>query len=335
MKILVTGGAGYIGSHACVSLSQGGHEVIVLDNFCNSYPEALCATSQITGHPVVLVEGDVRDTKLLKQLFDTYTIDAVLHFAGLKAVGESVSKPLKYFDSNVGGMIALLGAMEGAGVHTLVFSSSATVYGSPQKLPLTEAHPFLSDTSPYGHSKQIIERMLADLAVANPIWRIACLRYFNPVGAHETGLIGEKPLGVPNNLMPYLADVAIGRRKRLAVFGGDYPTHDGTGIRDYIHVMDLVEGHIAALYYLQKQMGLVTVNLGVGRGLSVLELIRTFEKTINKCVPYDIVDRRVGDVAECWADVTKSANLFGWKAKRSVEQMCRDTWRWVRKSNKI
>lgn len=329
VKILVTGGVGYIGSHACVALLQAGHDVVVLDNLCNSQLAVLQAVEAIAGRHVEFVEGDVRNAALLQQVFSDHRFDAVIHFAGLKAVGESVMQPLDYYAYNVTGTLTLLAAMDAAGVRTLLFSSSATVYGNAQIMPLTEAHVLLPATNPYGRSKLMVEWLLADLVLADPAWCIACLRYFNPVGAHESGLIGEAPCGVPNNLMPYLADVAAGLRESLAIFGGDYPTPDGTGVRDYIHVMDLVEGHVAALKYLKNHSGLHTFNLGAGRGVSVLELVRAFETSTGRPVPFVIGPRRVGDVAACWADATRAYALLGWRAQRTVEDMCRDTWRWV------
>lgn len=329
MRLLVTGGVGYIGSHACVVLLQAGHDLVVLDNLCNSQLTVLQAIEAIAGRPVKFFEGDVRDTALLQQVFSTYSFDAVIHFAGLKAVGESVEQPLDYYANNVTGTLTLLAAMKAANVKTLIFSSSATVYGNAQTMPLTEAHELLPATNPYGRSKLMVEWLLADLVRANPDWRIACLRYFNPVGAHKSGLIGEVPRGVPNNLMPYLADVAVGLRETLTIFGGDYPTPDGTGVRDYIHVMDLVEGHAAVLKYLENHNGLHTFNLGTGRGVSVLELVHAFEKSTDQPVPFIIGARRVGDVAACWADASRAHDRLGWRAQRTVEDMCRDTWRWV------
>jgi UDP-glucose 4-epimerase len=329
VKILVTGGVGYIGSHACVVLLQAGYDVVVLDNLNNSQINVLQAVEAIAGRQVEFIEGDVRDAALLQQLFSTHKFDAVIHFAGLKAVGESVMQPLDYYANNVTGTLTLLAAMDVASVKTLIFSSSATVYGNVQTMPLTEAHELLPATNPYGRSKLMVEWLLADLVVANPAWHIACLRYFNPVGAHESGLIGEAPCGVPNNLMPYLSDVAFGLRESLTIFGGDYPTPDGTGMRDYIHVMDLVEGHVAALKYLKNHSGLHTFNLGTGRGLSVLELVRAFETSTGQAVPFVIGPRRVGDVAACWADATSAYALLGWHTQRTLEDICRDTWRWV------
>ena len=326
MMILVTGGAGYIGSHTCVELLQAGQEVVVFDNFSNSHPEALKRVEQITGRPVYLVEGDIRDQAALEAALKRYACTAVIHFAGLKAVGESVDKPLDYYDNNVIGTHRLLRAMQNCGVRTLVFSSSATVYGEPQRLPLTEDHP-LSATNPYGRTKLVIEDMLRDFHRSAPDWRIAILRYFNPVGAHESGLIGEDPQGIPNNLMPFVAQVAVGRRDKLSVWGSDYPTPDGTGVRDYIHVVDLAIGHLKALECLD-QAQCFAVNLGTGTGYSVLDVVKAFEKASGRPVPYDLCPRRPGDVASCYADPACAAALLGWRAERGVDAMCADAWRW-------
>ena len=325
--ILLTGGAGYIGSHACVALLQAGHEVVVLDNLSNSSRVAIDRVAQICGKAPAFVEGDVRDPALLDRVFGDYPVTAVMHFAGLKAVGESVDKPLEYYDNNVHGTLELLAAMRRAGVRTIVFSSSATVYGDPASVPIREDFP-RSATNPYGRSKLMIEDILGDLDRAEPGWNIARLRYFNPVGAHESGLIGEDPQGIPNNLMPYVAQVAIGRRERLSVFGNDYATPDGTGVRDYIHVMDLAEGHVAALDWLGREGGMLTVNLGTGQGYSVLDMVHGFEKASGRPVPYEIVARRPGDIAACWADPSLARRLLGWEAKRGIEAMCADAWRW-------
>lgn len=327
MNILVSGGCGYIGSHACVALLAAGHAVTVVDDLSNSRPEVLDRVSRIAGQRPTFFEGDVRDRALLRQVFAASPIAAVIHFAGLKAVGESVAQPLRYYDCNVGGAIALCEVMAEESVKTLIFSSSATVYGDPTAVPIREDFP-RSATNPYGASKLMIEDILADLANADAAWRIARLRYFNPVGAHHSGLIGEEPNGIPNNLMPYVAQVAAGTRQQLSVFGSDYPTADGTGVRDYIHVMDLVEGHLAALDYLLARGGLLTVNLGTGCGYSVLDMVRTFAAASGRPVPYALVPRRPGDIASCYADPTLAAQLLGWQARRGIEQMCSDAWRW-------
>jgi UDP-glucose 4-epimerase len=325
--ILITGGTGYIGSHACVALMQAGREVLILDNLCNSRREVLDRLEAICGRRPAFVEGDVRDATALDEVFDRHPIRAVMHFAGLKAVGESVEKPLDYYDNNVNGTLRLLTAMRRAEVNTLVFSSSATVYGDPAELPIREDAP-RSATNPYGRSKLMIEDILADLHTTEPAWRIARLRYFNPVGAHESGLIGEDPRGIPNNLMPYIAQVASGQRERLNVWGNDYPTPDGTGVRDYIHVVDLAAGHVAALDHLEREGSLLTVNLGTGRGYSVLEMVKAFEQASGRPIPFTIAPRRPGDIASCWADPGLAAHLLGWQASRGIEQMCADTWRW-------
>ena len=326
--ILVTGGCGYIGSHLCVALAQAGEPYLVVDNFSNSRPSVLERVARITGQAPAFVEGDVRDVALLQQLFARHAISAVVHLAAFKAVGESVREPLMYYGNNVAGTVALLQAMRDTGVRSMVFSSSATVYGDPASLPIREDFP-LSATNPYGWSKLMMEQVLADVAAAEPgLWRIARLRYFNPVGAHESGLIGEDPRGIPNNLLPYVAQVAAGQREALSVYGNDYPTVDGTGVRDYIHVCDLAEGHVAALRYLRQHPGLLTVNLGTGRPVSVLEMVRGFEQASGRPVPYRIVARRPGDVAACWADPALAERLLGWRARRGVEAMCRDAWRW-------
>ena len=327
MKILLTGGAGYIGSHTAVECLGAGHEVVVLDNLSNSSAKSLERVSRITGKPLVFVEGDIRDRAALRRLFAGHAIDAVVHFAGLKAVGESVEKPLLYYDNNIAGSIALFEEMAAAGVKSVVFSSSATVYGDPATVPITEQFP-LSATNPYGRSKLFIEEMLRDLARSDAGWTVALLRYFNPVGAHESGLIGEDPRGIPNNLMPYVAQVAVGRRPHLNVFGGDYPTPDGTGVRDYIHVVDLARGHVAALTRLQALSGVHAWNLGTGRGVSVLDMVRAFEAASGCKVPYRIVARRAGDVAQCWADPSRAARELGWRAEYDLPRMCADAWRW-------
>ena len=325
-NVLLTGGAGYIGSHTAVALAAAGHRVVVYDNFSNSEPAAVQRLAQVLGAPVVVIEGDVRDTALLQRTLLEQKIDAVIHFAGLKAVGESVLKPIDYYANNVQGAISLLQAMQGAGCKTLVFSSSATVYGDPQYLPIDEAHPTRA-TSPYGRCKLHIEEILADVSVSEPSWRLAALRYFNPVGAHPSGLIGENPNGIPNNLMPFVAQVAVGKLPQLKVFGNDYDTPDGTGVRDYIHVMDLAEGHLAALKFLMQHPGLHTFNLGTGRGYSVLEMIKAFEAASGKPVPYTVAPRRAGDIASCYASVEFSAQTLNWRATRSLKDMCESSWK--------
>lgn len=325
--LLVTGGAGYIGSHACVELLLAGHEVVVADNLCNSRREVIGRIERITGRTVGFHECDVRDAAALRAIFRAHAIGGVLHFAGLKAVGESVERPLEYYDNNVCGTLTLCRAMADAGVRNLVFSSSATVYGDPDEVPVREGHP-LRPTNPYGRCKAMVESILADLAHSDPAWKIALLRYFNPVGAHESGLIGEDPAGVPNNLMPYVAQVAVGRREALNVFGSDYPTPDGTGVRDYIHVVDLARGHLAALDKLDSTAGVLTVNLGTGRGYSVLEMVEAFRRASGRDIPYRIVARRPGDIAACYADPSLAGRLLGWHAERGIDEMCRDTWRW-------
>ena len=327
MHILVTGGTGFIGSHTCVSLMAAGHDVTVIDNLSNSQREVLDRIEQIAGKRPAFAEGDVRDRDLLRKVFAQRPVDGVIHFAGLKAVGESVVQPLRYYDCNIGSTLALCEVMAESGVKTLIFSSSATVYGDPASVPIREDFP-RSATNPYGASKLMIEDMLTDLVKSDPEWRIALLRYFNPVGAHESGLIGEAPSGIPNNLMPYVAQVATGQRERLSVFGSDYPTPDGTGVRDYIHVVDLAEGHVAALNYLGENAGLLAVNLGTGCGYSVLDMVRAFEKASGRPVPYALVPRRPGDIAACYADPALATKLLGWQAKRGINAMCRDAWRW-------
>lgn len=326
-QILVTGGAGYIGSHTVVQLLEAGAQVIVLDNLCNSKREVINRIEKITGRRPEFVVGDIRDRALLRAVFNNHKIDSVIHFAGLKAVGESVQKPLEYYDNNVSGSLVLFEEMARAGVKSLVFSSSATVYGDPASVPITEDFP-LKTTNPYGQSKLMVEDILRDLHKSDDSWKIALLRYFNPVGAHESGLIGEDPSGIPNNLMPFVAQVAVGKRAKLAVFGNDYPTPDGTGVRDYIHVDDLASGHLAAISALKKQGGLITVNLGTGRGYSVLEMIQAFEKASGKQVAFEIINRRPGDIAACYANPLKAKELLGWVALHDINRMCVDAWRW-------
>lgn len=325
--ILVTGGAGYIGSHTCVELLESGYQVVVLDNLCNSSPEALRRVEEITGKSVTFVEGDVRDRNSLQQLFSQYNFDSVIHFAGLKAVGESCQIPLSYYENNVSGTVVLCQEMARAGVFNIVFSSSATVYGDPASLPIREDFP-LSATNPYGRSKLMVEEVLGDLYKSDNRWNIALLRYFNPAGAHSSGIIGEDPNDIPNNLMPYISQVAIGKREKLSVFGSDYPTVDGTGVRDYIHVVDLAKGHVCAIDKLRTGCGLKAWNLGVGNGTSVLQMVAAFEKAAGLTIPYELVDRRPGDIAECWADASLAEKELGWKTEKSLDEMMADTWRW-------
>lgn len=325
MNILLTGGAGYIGTHAAVALIEAGHRVVLYDNLCNSQPNVIQQLEKITRQPIILVQGDVRDTSLLMHTLNEHAIEAVIHLAGLKAVNDSVAKPIEYYSNNIQGSICLLLAMQESGVKALVFSSSATVYGIPQYLPLDEDHPRYP-TNPYGRSKLYVEEMLADVAMSDASWRIACLRYFNPVGAHESGLIGEAPKGTPNNLMPYVAQVAVGKRPHLDVFGNDYPTSDGTGIRDYIHVLDLADGHLAALNFLNHSAGWHTFNLGTGHGRSVLEMVHAFEDANKIVIPYQIKPRRMGDIAACFTSSEKAEKWLGWSATRTIEQMCTSSW---------
>lgn len=328
MKIFITGGAGYIGSHTVVELLENGYDVVVYDNFSNSSAEALHRVETITGKTIPLVIGDIRDEKSLTEAMKG--CDAVIHFAGLKAVGESVAKPLEYYDNNVQGTLSLLRAMLANDIKTLVFSSSATVYGDPEYLPLNEKHP-LRTTNPYGQTKLVIEEILRDLYRSDTSWRIMILRYFNPVGAHESGLIGEDPQGIPNNLMPYVAQVAIGRQKSLTVFGGDYPTHDGTGVRDYIHVVDLASGHLKALQALTIPQ-CTAINLGTGTGYSVLDVVNAFAQASGREIPYTIAERREGDIAACYADPTSAREIIGWSAERDINSMCRDAWNFQSKN---
>ena len=327
MKILLTGGAGYIGSHTFVALAQAGYLPVILDNFSNSHRAVLERLRAITGEPALCEEGDVLDTARVEDVLRRHRIGAVIHFAGYKAVGESVAQPLKYYRNNLGGAVSLMQAMESAGCQTLVFSSSATVYGDAASVPISEDFP-RSHTNPYGHTKLVIEDMLAAQRVAQPAWKMAVLRYFNPVGAHPSGLIGEDPAGIPNNLMPYITQVALGQRPCLQVFGSDYATPDGTGVRDYIHVCDLAEGHVAALRALLERGSSLTVNLGTGRGHSVLEVVRAFEAASGRPVPYRLAPRRPGDVAQCYADPSLAQRTLGWRARRTLEEMCADAWRW-------
>ena len=330
MNILLTGGTGYIGSHTALTLMDAGHCVVLLDNFSNSSRSVLDRLEKITGKIIPFIEADIRDTKQVILTLKEYQIESVIHFAGLKAVGESIEKPLEYFDNNIGGTISLLVAMQEASVRTLVFSSSATVYGEPQYLPINEDHP-TSATNPYGRTKLHIEEMLKDMAFSNADWRIVSLRYFNPVGAHESGLIGENPVGAPNNLMPYVAQVAAGKLECLNIYGDDYPTADGTGVRDYIHVMDLAYGHFSAINFLSQNAGYHVFNLGTGAGFSVLQMVRAFERVVGRQIKYKIVSRRAGDVAACYADPNKARRLLGWEPRLTLNEMCETVWQWQSK----
>jgi len=328
VKVLVTGGAGYIGSHTTLALLQAGFDVVVLDNLCNASAESLGRVERLAGRAPLFVEGDIRDRTLLENLLAQHQVKGVLHFAGLKAVGESVDQPMPYYDNNLGGTITLCQAMAAAGVFTLVFSSSATVYGDPITVPISEDQQVGNTSNPYGRSKFMVELVLGDLAASDPRWRVALLRYFNPVGAHESGQIGEDPRGTPNNLLPYITQVAVGKLSELLVFGNDYPTDDGTGVRDYIHVVDLAEGHLAALKALLSRKGIHTWNLGTGRGYSVLQMIQAFETASGQSIPYHIAKRRPGDIATCYANPAKAAAELGWTAKRDLLTMMSDSWRW-------
>ncbi len=325
--ILITGGTGYIGSHTCIAMAQAGHDLLILDNLCNSRADVVDRLETLCGKRPGFIQGDVRDAALLDPLFANNPIVAVMHFAGLKAVRESVERPLEYYDNNVHGTLQLLAAMRRANVKTLVFSSSATVYGDPASVPVREDFPRAA-TNPYGRSKLMIEDILADVHQAESGWRVGCLRYFNPAGADVSGLIGEDPQGTPNNLMPFIAQVAAGQSKYLNVWGNDYPTPDGSGVRDYIHVSDLADGHVAALDYLNRRGGMLTVNLGTGQGYSVLDIVKAFEQVSGRSIPNKIGPRRAGDIAQCWADPSLARELLGWTARRGLEQMCADAWRW-------
>jgi UDP-glucose 4-epimerase len=325
--ILVTGGTGYIGSHTVIELMAAGHQVFIIDNYSNSKSSVLNRIERIAGKRPGFEQIDIRDRKKLRDLFVRYAFTSVIHFAGLKAVGESVSNPIRYYDNNVTGSVTLFETMAEAGIRQLVFSSSATVYGDPQSVPIQESSP-LCATNPYGRSKLMIEDILRDIKISDARWSIALLRYFNPVGAHASGLIGEDPNGIPNNLMPYLSQVAAGKLPELSIFGDDYPTPDGTGVRDYIHVVDLAQGHVAALNVIRKCAGVITLNLGTGLGYSVLQLVRSFASVSGQPVPYKIVNRRPGDIAACYADPTLAHQLLGWRATRSIKQMCSDSWQW-------
>lgn len=332
MNILVTGGAGYIGSHTCVELLQGGYTPIVVDNLCNSNAESLRRVEQITGKSVKFIQGDVRDETVLDAVFSQYDIACVIHFAGLKAVGESVAKPLQYYENNLGSTMTLCRVMAKHGVKKLIFSSSATVYSGDNEMPLRETSKTGNCTNPYGWTKYMGEQILRDIAKADPDWSVVLLRYFNPVGAHASGLIGEHPNGIPNNLMPFISQTAVGKQDHLNVFGNDYDTPDGTGVRDYIHVVDLAKGHVAAINYLLSHSGEAVFNLGTGRGYSVLDMVRAFETVNQVSVPYEIAPRRPGDLATCYADPAKSRDILGWQAQLDQNDMCRDSWNWQRKN---
>ncbi|HEU0203449.1 MAG TPA: UDP-glucose 4-epimerase GalE [Burkholderiaceae bacterium] len=325
--LLVTGGAGYIGSHTMVELLAAGHRVVCVDNYANSAPAAVARVEEISGRKVELFEGDLRDPRLLERVFASTPIDGVIHFAALKAVGESVAKPLAYYENNVGGTLVLLAAMHKAGVKRIVFSSSATVYGAPDTLPITEDAP-IRTTNPYGATKAMVEQILRDVAAADPQWSVISLRYFNPIGAHPSGRIGEDPRDVPNNLFPFICQVAVGKRPHLNVFGNDWPTPDGTGVRDYLHVVDLALGHLRAFEYAQRAPGFSAINLGTGHGVSVLDLVHAFEAANGLRIPHRIAPRRPGDIAACWADPSMAARLLNWRTERTLEQACADGWRW-------
>lgn len=325
MRILLTGGAGFIGSHTAVEMTQAGHDVVIFDNFCNSDATVLDRLETILGKRLAFEEGDIRDYDRMREVLEKHQIEAVVHFAGLKAVGESCEKPLEYFDNNITGTLVLLQAMKSLGIKRIIFSSSATVYGTPQYLPLDEKHP-LSVTNPYGRTKLQVEEILSDLCASDAEWSAVCLRYFNPIGAHESGLIGENPRGIPNNLLPYVARVAAGQLEALQVFGNDYDTPDGTGVRDYIHVVDLAKGHVLAAQYALTHTGWIAINLGTGIGYSVLDIVKAYEKACGKPVPYKIVARRPGDVASNWADPKLAKELLGWEAQYTLQDMCEHSW---------
>lgn len=328
MAVLVTGGAGYIGSHTCVELQQAGYDVVVLDNLCNSSKKSLQRAEMITGKSMTFYEGDIRDRRILNEVFEKEQIDSCIHFAGLKAVGESVEKPWEYYDNNISGTLTLLDVMRKHGVKNIIFSSSATVYGNPVQIPITEECPKGQCTNPYGWTKSMLEQILADMQRADPKWNVILLRYFNPIGAHPSGTMGENPNGIPNNLMPYITQVAVGKLKELGVFGDDYDTPDGTGVRDYIHVMDLASGHVAALKKIRENAGLCVYNLGTGVGYSVLDIVKNFEEANGVKIPYVIKPRRAGDIAACYADASKAKRELGWEAKYGIKEMCADSWRW-------
>lgn len=332
MNVLLAGGAGYIGTHTCVELINAGHNVVIADNYSNSCPEAVARVEEITGRKIPLYEADVCNKEAVKKIFAENKLDAVIHFAGLKAVGESCEKPVEYYRNNIDSTLTLLEIMKEHGVNNFIFSSSATVYGTPKTVPLVETMPTGSPTNPYGWTKLMMEQILSDTAKANPEMSIVLLRYFNPIGAHESGRIGEDPNGIPNNLMPFITQVAAGRLEKLGVFGDDYPTHDGTGVRDYIHVVDLAKGHVKALDYSADNKGTEVFNLGTGTGYSVLDIVKAFIKVNNIDIPYVIKERRPGDIAECYADATKAKEKLGWVAEKSLEDMCRDSWNWQSKN---
>ena len=328
MAILVTGGAGFIGSHTCVEMLNAGYEVIVVDNLCNASEEAIRRVEKITGRNVTFYKADIRDKEALDQIFDKESVECVIHFAGLKAVGESVAKPLEYYQNNIAGTLTLCDVMRNHKVKNIIFSSSATVYGDPAFIPITEECPKGTCTNPYGWTKSMMEQIMTDVQKANPDMNVILLRYFNPVGAHESGRIGEDPKGIPNNLMPYISQVAVGKLEKLGVFGDDYDTPDGTGVRDYIHVVDLAKGHVKAINYIFSNPGLDVINLGTGVGYSVLDMVKAFGKACGKEIPYEIKPRRAGDIAMCYADPAKAARVLGWKAEKGLDEMCADTWRW-------
>ena len=328
MAILVTGGAGYIGSHTVVELQQAGYDVVVVDNLCNSSEKSLGRVEKITGKPVTFYKADILDREALEEIFAKEKIDSCIHFAGLKAVGESVAKPWEYYENNIAGTLTLVDVMRKHGVKNIIFSSSATVYGDPAMIPITEECPKGQCTNPYGWTKSMLEQILTDIQKADPQWNVVLLRYFNPIGAHKSGLIGEDPKGIPNNLVPYIAQVAVGKLKCLGVFGNDYPTHDGTGVRDYIHVVDLAKGHVKALKKLAPGSGVSIYNLGTGIGYSVLDVLHAYEKACGKTLPYEIKPRRAGDIATCYCDATKAKEELGWVAEKGIDEMCADSWRW-------
>jgi len=332
-KVLVTGGAGYIGSHTLILLVEAGYDVVVFDNFSNASRESICRVEKIVKREITVIEGDIRNREDLEKVFSAHHIDSVIHFAGLKAVGESVEKPLKYYDNNVNGTLVLCEVMAKHNCKSIIFSSSATVYGDPHTVPIQEDFP-LSATNPYGRSKLMIEEILRDLYISDKEWKVVLLRYFNPVGAHDSGTIGEDPNGIPNNLMPYITQTAVGKLSCLGVFGDDYDTHDGTGVRDYIHVVDLAQGHLNALERIEKFTEVMTINLGTGKGYSVLDMVKAFEKASGKEVPFCIAPRRAGDIASCYADPSYAKEILGWEAKRGIDEMCEDSWRWQSKNPK-